>query len=74
MSTPRIMKLHAENEKLREALEVAEQALMEVRHAQTCGSEWYTRGASGLRMQVSMWVDRGLTAINSTKGEHPCPE
>lgn len=52
---------------LEEALRVANQALLEVRHAQECGPEWYTRGASGLRSQVAMWVRRGLDAIAKVK-------
>jgi hypothetical protein len=50
-----------------EALKTAHQALLEVAHAQDAGPEWYTRGASGLRQQVSTWVRRGLDALNKTR-------
>jgi len=50
-----------------EALKTAHQALLEVRHAQQVGPEWYTRGAGGLFQQVRMWVDRGLDAINKAR-------
>jgi hypothetical protein len=50
-----------------EALKTAHQALLEVTHAQDVGPEWYTRGASGLRQQVAMWVTRGLEALNKTR-------
>lgn len=60
-------RLLGEIDRLRDSLSVAKQALLEVRHAQTCGSEWYTRGASGLYQQVSTWVNRGLDAIKSVE-------
>lgn len=50
-----------------EALKTAHQALLEVAHAQDVGPEWYTRGASGLRQQVGMWVRRGLDALNKAR-------
>lgn len=50
-----------------EALKTAHQALLEVAHAQDVGPEWYTRGASGLRQQVAMWVRRGLDALNKAR-------
>ena len=43
-------------------LKTANQALLEVHHAQVSGSQWYTRGERGLSLQVSMWVKRGLDA------------
>lgn len=48
-----------------EALRVAQQALMEVAHAQEVGPQWYSRGESGLRNQVDMWVRKGLTALQA---------
>jgi len=45
------------------ALETLEQTLREVRHAQSSGANWYTRGASGLYQQVAMHVRRGFEAI-----------
>ena len=48
-----------------EALKVAQQALMEVAHAQEVGPQWYSRGESGLRNQVDMWVRKGLTALQA---------
>jgi hypothetical protein len=50
----------------REALKICKQALAEVRHAQEVGANWYTKTDVGLYMQVSMWVKKGLEAIQST--------
>lgn len=47
---------------LRDSIKTANQALMEVDHAQNIGPGWYTRGEDGLRQQVRMWVRRGLEA------------
>jgi len=49
--------------KLRKAVSTMAQALREVKHAQTCGPQWYTKGDKGLYMQVSMWVNRGFDAV-----------
>ena len=49
------------------ALEILQQTLLEVAHAQQCGAEWYTKGSQGLYSQVSMWVSRGQDAINRIK-------
>jgi DNA repair exonuclease SbcCD ATPase subunit len=56
-------RLKAERDELHAAIKTANQALFEVAHAQHNGPEWYTRGESGLRQQVAMWVQRGLEAI-----------
>ena len=53
----------AELARLREALEVANQFVLEVNHAYAQGPEWYTRGESGLRQHVSMWIYRASKAI-----------
>ena len=53
----------AELARLREALKVANQLVIEVNHAYTQGPEWYTRGESGLRQQVAMWIDKASKAI-----------
>lgn len=45
------------------ALSEAHQALLEVKHAQEVGANWYTKGSEGLYQQVSMWVRRGMAAI-----------
>ena len=52
---------------LLDLLKIMEQALMEVRHAQEVGANWYTRGESGLYQQVSMWVRKGFTAVNAAR-------
>jgi len=52
-----------EIERLRAALEVCNQMVLEVSHAQQCGPGWYTRGEDGLRAQVDMWVRKASTAI-----------
>ena len=59
----RIATKDAELAQLREALEVANQLVIEVNHAYTQGPEWYTRGESGLRQQVAMWIDKASKAI-----------
>ena len=51
-----------EIEAMRDTIRTANQALLEVNHAQRNGSDWYTRGASGLYQQVATWVKRGLDA------------
>ncbi len=63
--------LQIEVKKLQKALPIANQALLEMDHAYNYGSEWYTRGESGLRQQVRMWLDRGMKAITeaSNSGE-----
>jgi hypothetical protein len=53
--------------KIEEQVKVLQQTLLEVAHAQQCGSSWYTKGEAGLYDQVSMWVRRGQTAINEIK-------
>lgn len=50
---------------MREALEVAAQAFLEFSHAQEVGPGWYTRGESGLRAQVSLWLGRGTKAVSA---------
>jgi hypothetical protein len=57
----------AEIEQLREQISTMRQALMEVSHAQSMGSDWYTRGSSGLYQQVSMWVRRGKDAATAAE-------
>ena len=48
---------------LRKSLTTLKQTLSEVHHAQSQGSNWYTRGHEGLYMQVSMWVRKGVDAV-----------
>ena len=60
---PSYEELEAELARLREALKVANQLVIEVNHAYTQGPEWYTRGESGLRQQVAMWIDKASKAI-----------
>lgn len=54
--------------KLRAALKVVHQSLLEFNHAQQCGPGWYTRGEHGMYQQVYMWLREGLDAINSCRG------
>jgi hypothetical protein len=61
--------LLADYEAATAALKVAYQALLETRHAQDVGSNWYTKGESGLYRQVDMWVRKGMAAIAKV-----CPE
>jgi hypothetical protein len=55
-------------EKLRAALKVTHQSLLEFRHAQESGPRWYTRGEDGMYAQVHMWLRKGLDAINGCRG------
>jgi len=51
-------------------IKTMQQALLEMKHAQSAGPEWYTRGESGLKQQVRMWLDKGLKsseAINKLR-------
>jgi hypothetical protein len=54
--------------KLREALKVTHQALLEFNHAQQCGPGWYTRGEHGMYQQIYMWLRKGLDAIKECRG------
>lgn len=57
--------------KLREALKVHQQAVREIRHAFDAGPQWYTRGESGLRSQVSMWLARAERASAELESKKP---
>ena len=46
-------------------IKTMQQALLEMKHAQSAGPGWYTRGESGLKQQVRMWLDKGLKASES---------
>ena len=59
----------AEIDAYKEAIKVAQQALMEVHHAQSVGANWYTHGEHGLNKQTGMWVRKGLDAIAKHKGK-----
>ena len=59
----------AQAQKLKEALRVANQALLEIDHAYRNGPDWYTKGESGLRQQARMWIDKGIAAINKALQE-----
>jgi hypothetical protein len=60
-----IDRLTAERDRLREALEVAQQALLEVAAAQERGDSWYTHGKDGLYRVTRRWVLDGLKAVNA---------
>lgn len=49
---------------LKKRLKTANQALLEIDHAQRVGPGWYTRGLDGMYQQVRMWVRRGLEATS----------
>lgn len=51
------------------AIEVLRQTVMEVRHAQSSGSDWYTNGSSGLYMQVALHLNRADDAIKSVENK-----
>lgn len=57
--------LRAEVERLGEALSVANQALLECKHAQSVGPGWYTRGKAGMYGHVQMWLHKGLEATTA---------
>jgi hypothetical protein len=63
----RINELAAKCEAYDESFVVLQQTLLEVSHAQQNGSDWYTKGSSGLYQQVSMWIGKGQEAINRIK-------
>ena len=63
----RIDELEIESLKIIKAARVLRQTVMEVRHAQNHGPDWYTRGASGLFMQVMTHLDRADKEIKSIK-------
>jgi hypothetical protein len=63
------IEMHGKLDAISEAIGVVSQALLEVEHAQSVGSSWYTKGHSGLYRQVSMWVRRGQVAIRAAQGE-----
>jgi len=50
-------------EELEGAIKVLSQMLIEVDGAYRRGPEWYTKGASGLRTQVRMWLDKSYQAL-----------
>lgn len=52
----RLREIAEERDELRCALEVHRTMRGEVYHAMTAGPEWYTKGESGLRGQVRMWL------------------
>ena len=62
-----VMEAAEEIKKLRSALKICRQALLEVNHAQECGANWYTRGEAGLYRQVRMWVHKGFDAIKTVE-------
>ena len=51
----------------KEDLLAVQQAFMEFAHAQESGPDWYTRGESGLRAQVRLWIGKGATAIKTLR-------
>lgn len=60
-----------EIERLRPALEVAQQAILEFYYAQLAGPQWYTHGKDGMYRQVRMWLQRGMEAVAAAL-EPPC--
>ena len=58
-----ITTLKAQVGELERVLGVANQALLEVSHAQECGPGWYTQGEAGLYGQVRMWLDKAFKEI-----------
>jgi hypothetical protein len=47
--------------------DTATQFMYEVAHAMQCGPSWYTRGESGLRSQIHMWIGRMQKALDAAK-------
>jgi hypothetical protein len=54
------------------AIEALEQMILEVRHAQSVGSSWYTKGDSGLYQQVRMWLDKGSKSLTTLRENQGC--
>jgi len=46
-----------------ESIDTIKQTLLEVKHAQYSGSDWYTRGERGLFQQVRLHLDKADKAI-----------
>jgi hypothetical protein len=67
---PPVFEAADEIEQLRAALKVAQQSLVEFSHAQEVGPSWYTRGANGMYQQVSLWLRRGLEAVQGALGPY----
>ena len=65
-----VLALADEIETLRAALKVAQQSLLEFSHAQECGPSWYVRGTNGMYGQVSLWLRRGLEAVQGALGPY----
>jgi hypothetical protein len=65
-----VLALADEIETLRAALKVAQQSLLEFSHAQESGPSWYTRGENGMYSQVSLWLRRGLEAVQGALGPY----
>ena len=59
--------LQARIAELDAALDVCNQMILEVNHAQSNGSDWYTKGESGLYQQVSMWIGKASDAIKKAR-------
>lgn len=59
-----------EIERLRAALKVTKQAILEFRHAQESGPGWYTRGVAGMYAQVQLWLERGSKAARDALGPY----
>jgi DNA repair exonuclease SbcCD ATPase subunit len=57
----------AKASRLDAALDTCSQMILEVAHAQRNGSDWYTKGESGLYRQVSMWIRKASDAINDAR-------
>lgn len=60
--------LAAENKRLKEALSVCEQAIIEFSAAQERGPGWYTRGVDGMYAQIRLWLGKAFDAIREAKG------
>ena len=59
----KITKLEAKIAELEAVRNTANQFMLEVAHAMQSGPTWYTRGESGLRSQIHMWIGRMQKAL-----------
>ena len=64
------------SDSLREAelmsvIKVLRQTVAEVRHAQNQGPNWYTKGVSGLYIQVRTHLDKAEAALDSIEPINP---
>lgn len=54
-------------EEVMQAVETVESFIREVQHAQNNGPWWFTKGETGLYLQVRLWRDKAVKAIKTIR-------